>query len=77
MNTMNLIRQLMASKNPSAMIQNLAQSNPKVAQAIPVVQEIMAQGGSKKEQLQKACKKSGMNAEQVENQIKSFGINID
>ena len=77
MNAMSLIRQLMASKNPNAMIQSLPQSNPKIAPAIPVVQEIMAQGGSKKEQLQKACKKSGMNAEQVENQIKSFGINID
>lgn len=77
MNSMNLIRQLMASKNPSAMIQNLAQSNPKIAQAIPVVQEIMSQGGSKKEQLEKACKKAGIKPEQAEEQIKGLGINID
>ena len=77
MNSMNLIRQLIASKNPNAMIQNLAQSNPKIAQAIPVVQGIMSQGGSKKEQLEKACKKAGIKSEQAEEQIKSLGINID
>lgn len=77
MNSMNLIKQLMASKNPGAMIQNLAQTNPKIAQAIPIVQEIMSQGGSKKEQLQKACKKANIDSSQVEEQIKKFGINID
>lgn len=77
MNSMNLIKQLMASKNPGAMIQNLAKTNPKIAQAIPIVQEIMSQGGSKKEQLQKACKKANIDSSQVEEQIKKFGINID
>lgn len=67
----------MKSKNPQAMIQNLAKSNPRIAQAIPIVQEIMAQGGSKKEQLAKACKKAGLKSDQVAEQVKSFGINID
>lgn len=77
MNAMNLIKQLMASGNPNAMIQNLAKTNPKIAQAIPVVEEIMKQGGSKKEQLAKACQKAGLNTEQVEKQIKDLGIDID
>ena len=67
----------MKSKNPQAMIQNLAKSNPRIAQAIPIVQEIMAQGGSKKEQLAKACQKVGANQEQVEKEIKGLGINIE
>lgn len=76
MNALNLIKQLMASGNPNAMIQNLAKTNPKIAQAIPVVEEIMKQGGSKKEQLAKACQKAGTNVEQVEKEIKNLGINI-
>lgn len=76
MNALNLIKQLMASGNPNTMIQNLAKSNPKIAQAIPIVQEIMAQGGSKKEQLAKACQKGGVDANKVEEQINSLGINI-
>lgn len=67
----------MKSKNPQAMIQNLAKSNPNIANAIPVVEEIMKQGGSKKEQFAKACQKSGVNPEQVDNQLKSMGININ
>jgi hypothetical protein len=67
----------MKSKNPQAMIQNLAKSNPNIANAIPVVEEIMKQGGSKKEQLAMACEKSGVNPEQVSNQLKSMGININ
>ena len=77
MNTLNLIKQLMASGNPNAMIQNLAKTNPKIAQAMPVVEEIMKQGGTKKEQLAKACQKAGLNAEQVEKQVKDLGINIE
>lgn len=77
MNAMNLIKQLMASGNPNAMIQNLAKTNPKIAQAIPVVEEIMKQGGSKKEQLAKACQKAGLNTDQVEKQVKDLGIDID
>lgn len=76
MNAMNLIKQLMASGNPQAMVQNLAKTNPAIAQAMPVVEEIMKQGGTKKEQLAKACQKTGLNPEQVEKQIKSLGINI-
>lgn len=76
MNALNLIKQLMASGNPNTMIQNLAKSNPKIAQAIPIVQEIMAQGGSKKEQLAKACQKGGVDANKVEEQINTLGINI-
>lgn len=76
MNAMNLIKQLMASGNPQAMVQNLAKTNPAIAQAMPVVEEIMKQGGTKKEQLVKVCQKTGLNPEQVEKQIKSLGINI-
>ena len=77
MNALNIIKQLMASGNPNAMIQNLAKTNPKIAQAMPVVEEIMKQGGSKKEQLAKACQKAGLNTEQVEKQVKNLGINIE
>lgn len=77
MNAMNLIKQLMASGNPQAMVQNLAKTNPAIAQAMPVVEEIMKQGGTKKEQLAKACQKAGLNTEQVEKQIKNLGINIE
>lgn len=76
MNAMNLIRQLMASKNPNAMIQNLAQYNPKIAQAIPVVEEIMKTSGSKKEVIEKACKKANMDSKKVEEQLKSIGLDI-
>lgn len=76
MNALNLIKQLMASGNPNAMIQNLAKTNPKIAQAMPVVEEIMKQGGSKKEQLAKACQKSGVNPEQVEKELKNIGIEM-
>ena len=68
--------QVLKSKNPQAMIQNLAKSNPRIAQAIPIVQEIMAQGGSKKEQLAKACQKGGADTNKVEEQINNLGINI-
>ena len=77
MNALNLIKQLMASGNPNAMIQNLAKTNPKIAQAMPIVEEIMKQGGTKKEQLAKACQKAGLNTEQVEKQVKDLGINIE
>ncbi len=77
MNAMNLIKQLMASGNPQAMVQNLAKTNPAIAQAMPVVEEIMKQGGTKKEQLAKACQKAGLNTEQVEKQVKNLGINIE
>ena len=76
MNNQTLLFQILKSKNPQAMIQNLAKSNPRIAQAIPIVQEIMAQGGSKKEQLSKACQKGGVDTNKVEKQINSLGINI-
>lgn len=77
MNTLNLIKQLMASGNPNAMIQNLAKTNPKIAQAMPVVEEIMKTSGSKKEVIEKACKKANMDSQKVEEQLKSIGINIE
>lgn len=77
MNALNLIKQLMASGNPNAMIQNLAKSNPNIANAIPVVEEIMKTSGNKQEVIQKACEKAGVNPEQVNNQLKSMGININ
>lgn len=67
----------MKSKNPQAMIQNLAKSNPNIANAIPVVEEIMKTSGNKQEVIQKACEKAGINPEQVNNQLKSMGININ
>lgn len=77
MNALNLIKQLMASGNPNAMIQNLAKTNPKIAQAMPVVEEIMKTSGSKKEVIEKACKKANMDSQKVEEQLKSIGINIE
>ena len=77
MNALNLIKQLMASGNPNAMIQNLAKTNPKIAQAMPVVEEIMKTSSSKREVIEKACQKAGINPEQVNNQLKSMGININ
>lgn len=74
---MNLIKQLMSSGNPSAMINNMAKTNPKIAQAMPIVQQIMSEGGTKREQLQKACKKANVDSSKVENEIKNLGINID
>lgn len=76
MNAMNLIKQLMASGNPQAMVQNLVKTNPAIAQAMPVVEEIMKQGGTKKEQIAKACQKAGVNQEQVEKELKSIGIEM-
>ena len=40
------------------MIQNLAKSNPRIAQAIPIVQEIMKTSSSKREVIEKACQKA-------------------
>lgn len=77
MNALNLIRQLMASGNPQAMINNIAKTNPKIAQAMPVVEEIMKTSGSKKEVIEKACKKANMDSTKVEEQLKSIGINIE
>lgn len=76
MNALNLIKQLMASGNPNAMIQNLAKTNPKIAQAMPVVEEIMKTSGSKREVIEKACQKVNMDSKKVEEQLKSIGINI-
>ena len=66
----------MKSKNPQAMIQNLAKSNPRIAQAIPIVQEIMKTSGSKREVIEKACKKANMDSKKVEEQLKSIGLDI-
>ena len=59
------------------MIQNLIKSNPNIAQAVPIVQEIMKQGGSKKEQLARACQKANIDVNQVETQLNNMGININ
>lgn len=58
------------------MIQNLAKSNPKIAQAVPIVKQIMSEGGTKKEQLAKACKIANLNAQEVENQLINNGIDL-
>lgn len=66
----------MKSKNPQAMIQNLAKSNPRIAQAIPIVQEIMKTSSSKREVIEKACQKANMDSKKVEEQLKSVGIEM-
>ena len=66
----------MKSKNPQAMIQNLAKSNPRIAQAIPIVEEIMKTSSSKREVIEKACQKANMDSKKVEEQLKSVGIEI-
>ena len=58
------------------MIQNLAKSNPRIAQAIPLVEEIMKTSGSKREVIEKACKKANMDSKKVEEQLKSIGLYI-
>lgn len=58
------------------MIQNLAKSNPRIAQAIPIVQEIMKTSSSKREVIEKACQKANMDSKKVEEQLKSVGIEI-
>lgn len=58
------------------MIQNLAKSNPRIAQAIPIVEEIMKTSGSKREVIEKACKKANMDSKKVEEQLKSVGIEM-
>ena len=66
----------MKSKNPQAMIQNLAKSNPRIAQAIPIVEEIMKTSSSKREVIEKACQKANMDSKKVEEQLKSVGIEM-
>ena len=66
----------MKSKNPQAMIQNLAKSNPRIAQAIPIVEDIMKTSSSKREVIEKACQKANMDSKKVEEQLKSVGIEI-
>ena len=66
----------MKSKNPQVMIQNLAKSNPRIAQAIPIVQEIMKTSSSKREVIEKACQKANMDSKKVEEQLKSVGIEM-
>lgn len=66
----------MKSKNPQAMIQNLAKSNPRIAQAIPIVEDIMKTSSSKREVIEKACQKANMDSKKVEEQLKSVGIEM-
>ena len=58
------------------MIQHLAKSNPRIAQAIPIVQEIMKTSSSKREVIEKACQKANMDSKKVEEQLKSVGIEM-
>ena len=76
MNNQTILFQILKSKNPQAMIQNLAKSNPRIAQAIPIVQEIMKTSSSKREVIEKACQKANMDSKKVEEQLKSVGIEI-
>ena len=57
-------------------MENLIKNNPNIAQALPIAEEILKQGGSKREQLEKACKKANMDASQVEAQLSNLGISI-
>ena len=76
MNNQTILFQILKSKNPQAMIQNLAKSNPRIAQAIPVVEEIMKTSSSKREVIEKACQKANMDSKKVEEQLKSVGIEM-
>ena len=76
MNNQTILFQILKSKNPQAMIQNLAKSNPRIAQAIPIVQEIMKTSSSKREVIEKACQKANMDSKKVEEQLKSVGIEM-
>ena len=58
------------------MIQNLAKSNPRIAQAIPIVEDIMKTSSSKREVIEKACQKANMDSKKVEEQLKSVGLDI-
>ena len=66
----------MKSKDPQAMINNLAKSNPKMMQALEISKALQQNGGTKKEMVMKACKQSGTDYSQVEKVLKSFGINL-
>lgn len=74
MNIQALMGQLMKSKNPEAMINNLANSNPQMKQALATTKMLQQQGGDKKEMLMKACQQSGTDFNQVEKVLNSFGI---
>ena len=76
MNNQTILFQILKSKNPQAMIQNLAKSNPRIAQAIPIVEEIMKTSSSKREVIEKACQKANMDSKKVEEQLKSVGIEM-
>lgn len=76
MNNQTILFQILKSKNPQAMIQNLIKSNPNIAQAVPIVQEIMKTSSSKREVIEKACQKANMDSKKVEEQLKSVGIEI-
>ena len=76
MNLQSLMGQLMKSKDPQAMVQNLVKSNPQMQQAYAVSQTLQSQGGSKKDMIMKACQQSGTDFNQVEKVLKTFGINL-
>ena len=76
MNNQTILFQILKSKNPQAMIQNLAKSNPRIAQAIPIVEDIMKTSSSKREVIEKACQKANMDSKKVEEQLKSVGIEM-
>lgn len=59
------------------MMQNLMKNNPNIAQAIPIVQKIMNEGGSKEDQLRKACEIANLNYQQTADSLKSNGINLN
>lgn len=74
MNLQTLMSQLMKSKNPEAMINNLANSNPQMKQALAATKLLQQQGGSKKDMIMKACQQSGIDFNQVEKVLNNFGI---
>ena len=71
-----ILQQIQNAKNPKLALQNLISSNPQMAQAWKVVQDIQSKGSSKEEMLKMACQQSGMNYESVKKSLSSFGINI-
>lgn len=67
----------MKSNDKQAMLSNLIKSNPQMQQAWQVSQAIMNNKNmTKEQQLEYACKQSGLDVNQVKDTLKTFGINI-
>lgn len=67
----------MKSNDKQAMIQNLISQNPQNKKAWEMTQAIMNNKNmTKEQQLEYACKQSGMDVNQVKQTLNTFGIKI-